>query len=298
MKPHHFNLWRWIPVIVSAGLMVLIIVISAATISGLRRATQWRERTFQVVLDAQTFEDKLLDAQRSEHAYARDGRPELLVEYQNDTHAEMRELNELMVLTNDDAAQQARLQELTQALQSVFSNDNKVISIYARQGSKPALAMDESPETQNTADIAINDLEAFTDAEKQKLIQADAAEQKNYHRAAKVLIAASLLATALLVLANYIAGRELDRRRMAERLQRELVEKLQAALSEVKALSGLIPICAWCKNVRNDKGYWSTVEQYVQAHTDVSFSHGICPECREKLHAETSFADQDNPSYD
>ena len=54
-------------------------------------------------------------------------------------------------------------------------------------------------------------------------------------------------------------------------------------LAEVKTLSGLIPICAWCKSVRNDHGYWQTVEQYVHSHSDASFSHSICPSCQEKF---------------
>jgi len=87
----------------------------------------------------------------------------------------------------------------------------------------------------------------------------------------------------LLIVANYIAGREMARRKTAEARRGELIEELQTALSEVRTLSGLIPICAWCKSVRNDKGYWSTVEQYVKAHTDADFSHGMCPNCQEKF---------------
>jgi hypothetical protein len=63
-------------------------------------------------------------------------------------------------------------------------------------------------------------------------------------------------------------------------------------LAEVKTLSGLIPICGWCKNVRNDSGYWQSVEQYVRARTDASFTHGICPDCREKMKTEIAKAGQ------
>lgn len=57
------------------------------------------------------------------------------------------------------------------------------------------------------------------------------------------------------------------------------VKRLQAALNDIKTLSGLIPICAACKKVRDDKGYWSQVEEYIQDRSDAQFSHGICPEC-------------------
>ncbi len=69
-------------------------------------------------------------------------------------------------------------------------------------------------------------------------------------------------------------------------LTRELQTKnreLQKANSTIKTLSGLIPICAWCKKIRNDDGYWSQLEEYFQSRTDAEFSHGICPECMENI---------------
>jgi CheY-like chemotaxis protein len=55
--------------------------------------------------------------------------------------------------------------------------------------------------------------------------------------------------------------------------------ELTAALAEIKQLSGLLPICSYCKKIRDDKNYWQSVEGYVTAHTDAKFSHGICPDC-------------------
>jgi hypothetical protein len=59
---------------------------------------------------------------------------------------------------------------------------------------------------------------------------------------------------------------------------------LQEALANIKQLTGMLPICASCKKVRDDKGYWSGVETYVSEHTDAVFSHGLCPECEKKAH--------------
>jgi len=61
-------------------------------------------------------------------------------------------------------------------------------------------------------------------------------------------------------------------------------EKLKAALSEIRQLKGIIPICASCKMIRDDQGYWHQVEVYVQEHTDADFSHGLCPECSKKIY--------------
>ncbi len=60
---------------------------------------------------------------------------------------------------------------------------------------------------------------------------------------------------------------------------RRLNAELQAALDKVKLLSGLIPICAGCKKVRDDRGYWQQVEQYVAQHSEATFTHGLCPDC-------------------
>lgn len=69
-----------------------------------------------------------------------------------------------------------------------------------------------------------------------------------------------------------------------------LLRDLQAALTDVHALSGLIPICASCKKVRDDEGYWQQVESYVTAHSEAEFTHGICPDCVAKLYPEARAA--------
>jgi uncharacterized PurR-regulated membrane protein YhhQ (DUF165 family) len=73
------------------------------------------------------------------------------------------------------------------------------------------------------------------------------------------------------------AKTEIERRREAE-------ARLQKALQEVKTLRGLIPICAGCKNIRDDNGYWHRIETYLKENSDAEFSHGMCPECVEKYY--------------
>ena len=63
-----------------------------------------------------------------------------------------------------------------------------------------------------------------------------------------------------------------------------LVLALQDALSKVKQLSGLLPICASCKKIRDDQGYWNQIEEYIRNHSEADFSHGLCPPCLEKLY--------------
>ena len=68
-----------------------------------------------------------------------------------------------------------------------------------------------------------------------------------------------------------------------KKLEREeLIANLQKALADVKTLSGMLPICAWCKKVRNDEGYWQKIEAYMKSHLDLDFTHGICNDCAKK----------------
>ena len=75
---------------------------------------------------------------------------------------------------------------------------------------------------------------------------------------------------------------EAEVRKLNATLEQRVAELSQAA-EKVKLLSGLIPICASCKRIRDDKGFWSQVEVYIRDHSEATFSHGVCPECARKL---------------
>ena len=81
-------------------------------------------------------------------------------------------------------------------------------------------------------------------------------------------------------------SRDITERKKMEKEREKLIEELQKAISEVKQLSGLLPICASCKNIRNDEGYWEQIEVYIKDRSETEFSHGICPECEKKLYPE------------
>ena len=76
------------------------------------------------------------------------------------------------------------------------------------------------------------------------------------------------------------------RLRHEESQKEELIAELKSALERVNVLSGLVPICSSCKKIRDDKGFWNRMEEYIQTHSDARFSHGICPECVTRLYPE------------
>lgn len=81
---------------------------------------------------------------------------------------------------------------------------------------------------------------------------------------------------------------------LTDRFRRALVEQqaiskaLREAKEEVETLEGLFPICAWCKRIRDDRGYWGQIEDYLARHKGAHVSHGICPDCRDKAREEFS----------
>ena len=70
----------------------------------------------------------------------------------------------------------------------------------------------------------------------------------------------------------------------ADKERENIITELQVALTEVRKLRGIIPICASCIKVRDDQGYWNQIESYIREHSEADFSHGICPECAKKLY--------------
>ncbi|MEJ2682924.1 MAG: hypothetical protein P8Z71_00820 [Candidatus Sulfobium sp.] len=91
-----------------------------------------------------------------------------------------------------------------------------------------------------------------------------------------------LIGISVLCLSAYL----LIRRKSAEEDRERLIVELRQALENVKKLSGMLPICASCKKIRDDKGYWEDVADYITGHSEVLFSHGLCPDCAEKTYEE------------
>lgn len=89
------------------------------------------------------------------------------------------------------------------------------------------------------------------------------------------------------VVVNALAKFELEQRVKEQQLRlAEKVHELQDALDHVKTLQGLLPICMHCKKIRDDEGSWDQIEKYISHHSDVKFSHGVCPNCMEKHYPE------------
>ena len=93
-----------------------------------------------------------------------------------------------------------------------------------------------------------------------------------------------------------IVFHDITEQKQCERDRERYIEELKSAMASIKTLSGLIPICANCKKIRTDSGYWMQVEQYVREHSDADFTHSICPQCITELYPRFNLQDSDTGS--
>jgi len=105
-----------------------------------------------------------------------------------------------------------------------------------------------------------------------------------------IISAEGLYSPAKFGLGNFLGtqgiARDITARKQAEEEREKLISKLQEALDNIKTLKGLLPICASCKKIRDDKGYWNQIEAYIRDHSDAEFSHSICPDCVNNVYSD------------
>jgi len=87
-----------------------------------------------------------------------------------------------------------------------------------------------------------------------------------------------------------VVSKDINELKRAEVERDKIIFELQDAMDQIKTLKGLIPICAWCKKIRDDSGYWQKLETYLKDHSDVDFTHGMCEECAKKMEEEDQAA--------
>ena len=95
--------------------------------------------------------------------------------------------------------------------------------------------------------------------------------------------------TGIRLVSFVIVAHSMARIRMLLSAQRKIADDLQKAMSEVKTLTGLLPICANCKKIRDDSGYWHQIETFIEKHSDAQFTHGLCQQCAAKFLQDAGF---------
>lgn len=157
---------------------------------------------------------------------------------------------------------------------------DEVVHLYRSGNRKGAVLITKQKGADHVTKLEAKMLELTSYARKKAdgFIQFAEKSQSNLEKITVILtISGILISVTIAIITTYFVIK-------TETALQDEKNKLQHALDEINTLSGLIPICSNCKKIRDDKGYWSQLEKYIESHSEAMFSHGICPDCSEELY--------------
>jgi PAS domain S-box-containing protein len=195
-----------------------------------------------------------------------------------------RTTEKLVSLRTEQLSHKAQL--LNQVNDGVISLDleNRIISV--NPGAEELFIFEKN-------ELLGKDLPSLTDLNSEKPIPMEPPCHREIviHRKDGTTLEASLSLSPLFNEDNNKIGyvcliQDVSERKALEAKREKLIQELQAALTQIRTLNGLLPICAHCKKIRDDKGYWNQLESYLSEHSDIVFSHGLCPDCMEELYGD------------
>ena len=105
-------------------------------------------------------------------------------------------------------------------------------------------------------------------------------------RSSALVFATTLGLLLSIIVILFVENNSISKRKQAEEEREKLIAELQDAVTKIKTLSGLLPICSSCKKIRDDQGYWNQIESYIRDHSEAEFTHSTCPKCAKKLYPE------------
>jgi PAS domain S-box-containing protein len=208
------------------------------------------------------------------------------------------------VCTSKDITDRKRMEEMLleseEKFRTIFENSSSAmaiierdttISMVNREYCKMGLFEEKDVVGKSwTTQIPPGDLERLKEYNHKRLIDPESApdhyEFTFYRSDGKTrhsLMSVAVLPTSRNIVCSFV---DITERKQAEKELEEERRHLQLALDEVKTLRGILPICSNCKKIRDDKGFWNQVDQYISDHTEAEFSHGLCPNCAKELYPE------------
>jgi PAS domain S-box-containing protein len=211
-----FNFARWLPITGSVTLMAMVACVSAASLVKLKNSMYWRKHTYEVLVSSQAMFAHLIDSQRGMRGYVLTQHPESLETYRNGVQRLPAQLQELRELTSDNPEQRQRIALLSADLNRVLGYATRLLEAREQRGLQAAIDLEATGEGRIVIDRMRADLDAFSAEEHRLLVERDARAQRDFNDITKLLVAGSLLAALLLVLAHGMASREVNRRRRTE----------------------------------------------------------------------------------
>ena len=227
----NFNFLRWLTITGSLTLMTMIALVSAVSFAQLKSSTAWQRHTYEVLVAAETILGNLTDAQRGLRGYVLTGQSAALVPYQSGTNNLPGQLAQLFALTRDNPGQQAHLKILSADLDEVIAYSRVLLAAKRTGGMDAAVMLESTGRGLAVMDKTRADLNVFTDEEKRLLAKRSGTTEADFRNITRLLLYGSLLAALLLIFANVLASREVNRRRRAEQELHQVVALQNAILN-------------------------------------------------------------------
>jgi signal transduction histidine kinase/DNA-binding response OmpR family regulator len=198
---------RWLPMMGSVTLMVLVSIVSACSFSQLKAANSWREHTYKVLAAAQTFLADLLRIQGDARNYVFSGQAAVLKTFEESVHSAPQQLAQLKLLTRDNPGQQERLRQIGSDLIEVIAFSQQLVDTRNTYGIQAAVLFESDGQRMASMSRSLADLQAFTDEENHLLRTRAKKAEVGFRDTERLVIAGSVLAAILLVVANLITSR-------------------------------------------------------------------------------------------
>ncbi|HST51310.1 MAG TPA: CHASE3 domain-containing protein [Pyrinomonadaceae bacterium] len=271
------------------GFIISLVAVLLTSVIAYREAlrftedSQWVTHTYEVLTQLEVTLSTLKDAQRGMRGYVITDQEQFLAPYQGAISITNENVKRLKKLTADNPSQQRRLAVLEPKVADKLDYLREVIELRRQQGFEAAqkvISIGRGEESMDEIESLIEDMKG----EEYALLKIRyEATQASVRRMFWIFAILNILVFAFLSTAYTLIRRDtLERNRLtAER--EHLIQKLKDALAEVKQLQGILPICSYCRHIRNDHNSWQQMESYVAEHTEATFSHSICPSCYEKV---------------
>jgi CHASE3 domain sensor protein len=284
----------------AASVIAFIAFHSISSLSALVQASNWVEQSHKINKQVAEIFTNVVEGQSAERGFLLSRSVKYLAAFEKTSRELPILLNDLRNQTSDNPRQQERLALLTRAVEGHVTGVDRLVQAPTIEREQRGSSLPATVKEMNLEDSIRVLATQMLDAENELLKTKNADEEHQATRAKLVIyfslgVQGFLLVFIFVVFDSDLVGRKKAEERLArtnEELEQRvkerdtLVAELQEALANIKTLSGLIPICANCKKIRDDKGYWNAVEGYIMQHSDAKFSHGICPDCFKNLYPE------------